>query len=178
MARTDPTFAKFSNIHLSEDGEPDHHDLHLAGLAVHEQSGWHHNDGLGVGLLFAQNWTICVRNSRLREGAAADPYSAPDVRVVALLGRSLSVIAILGLRPATGDIPPPTRQIGADLHDDRLIVTIGADSPGGHTWAISPPPHVREQLRHYRGFAILLTTKALPGRLAPEDLPAAFNDPW
>jgi len=46
------------------------------GLAVHEQSGSHHNDRSGVGLLFAQNWTICVRNSHLREGAAADPYSA------------------------------------------------------------------------------------------------------
>jgi hypothetical protein len=30
MARANPTFAKFSNIHLSEDGEPDHHDLYLA----------------------------------------------------------------------------------------------------------------------------------------------------
>jgi hypothetical protein len=30
MARANPTFAKLSNIHLSEDGEPDHHDLHLA----------------------------------------------------------------------------------------------------------------------------------------------------
>jgi len=30
MAGVNPTFAKFSNIHLSEDGEPDHHDLHLA----------------------------------------------------------------------------------------------------------------------------------------------------
>jgi len=33
MARANPTFAKFSNIHLSEDGEPDHHDLHLAWAA-------------------------------------------------------------------------------------------------------------------------------------------------
>jgi deazaflavin-dependent oxidoreductase (nitroreductase family) len=30
MARVNPTFAKFSNIHLSEDGQPDHRDLHLA----------------------------------------------------------------------------------------------------------------------------------------------------
>jgi hypothetical protein len=30
MARVNPTFAKFSNIHVSEDGEPDRHDLHLA----------------------------------------------------------------------------------------------------------------------------------------------------
>jgi deazaflavin-dependent oxidoreductase (nitroreductase family) len=30
MARASPTFAKFSNIHLSANGEPDHHDLHLA----------------------------------------------------------------------------------------------------------------------------------------------------
>jgi deazaflavin-dependent oxidoreductase (nitroreductase family) len=30
MARVNPTFAKFSNIHLSKDREPDHHDLHLA----------------------------------------------------------------------------------------------------------------------------------------------------
>jgi hypothetical protein len=30
MARANPTFAKFSNIHLTEVGEPDHHDLHLA----------------------------------------------------------------------------------------------------------------------------------------------------
>ena len=90
---------------------------------------------------------------------------------------TLDEFAELGLRPATGHFPPPTRQIRADLHDDHLTVTIRADSPGGHTWAISPPPHVREQLRHYRGFAISLTTKALPALLAPEDLPGAFNDP-
>jgi deazaflavin-dependent oxidoreductase (nitroreductase family) len=30
MARVNPTFAKFSNIHVSEDSEPDRHDLHLA----------------------------------------------------------------------------------------------------------------------------------------------------
>jgi hypothetical protein len=30
MARVNPTFAKFSNIHVSEDGEPDRRDLHLA----------------------------------------------------------------------------------------------------------------------------------------------------
>jgi hypothetical protein len=29
-----------------------------------------------TGRLFVQNWTICVRSARLREGAAADPYSA------------------------------------------------------------------------------------------------------
>ena len=80
-------------------------------------------------------------------------------------------------RPGTGDFPPRTRQIRADLRDDRLTVAIGADSPGGHTWAISPPPHVCEQLRRYRGLAISLTTKALPALLAPEDLPGAFNDP-
>jgi hypothetical protein len=30
MAGVNPTFAKFSNIHVSKDGEPDRHDLHLA----------------------------------------------------------------------------------------------------------------------------------------------------
>jgi hypothetical protein len=30
MARANPTFAKFSKIRLGEDGEPDHHELHLA----------------------------------------------------------------------------------------------------------------------------------------------------
>lgn len=90
---------------------------------------------------------------------------------------TLDEFTALGLRPATGDFPPDTRQIRADLRDDRLTVTIGADSPGGHTWAISPPPHVCEQLRHYRGFALSLTTKALPALLAPEDLPGAFGDP-
>ena len=90
---------------------------------------------------------------------------------------TLDEFAELGLRPATGDFPPPTRQIRVDLRDDRLTVTIGADSTGGPTWAISPPPHVREQLLRYRGFAISLTTKALPALLAPEDLPGAFNDP-
>ncbi len=90
---------------------------------------------------------------------------------------TLDEFAELGLQPATGDFPPPTRHIRADLHDDHLTVTIRADSPGGHGWAISPPPHVREQLRRYRGFAISLTTKALPALLAPEDLPGAFNDP-
>jgi hypothetical protein len=29
MARVNHTFAKFSNIHVSKDGEPDRHDLHL-----------------------------------------------------------------------------------------------------------------------------------------------------
>ncbi len=38
-------------------------------------------------------------------------------------------------------------------------------------------PGYCEQLRHYRGFAISLTTKALPALLTPEDLPGAFNDP-
>jgi hypothetical protein len=90
---------------------------------------------------------------------------------------TLDEFTALGLRPATGAIPPQTRQIRADLRDDRLTVTIGADSPGGHTWVISPPPHVCEQLRRYRGFAISLTTKALPTLLTPEDLPGAFNDP-
>jgi hypothetical protein len=90
---------------------------------------------------------------------------------------TLEGFAELGLRPATGDFPPRTRQIRADLRDDRLTVTIGAGTPGGHTWAISPPPHVREQLRHYHGFALSLTTKALPTLLTPEDLPGAFNDP-
>ena len=90
---------------------------------------------------------------------------------------TLDEFTALGLRPATGEFPPRTRQIRADLRDDRLTVTIGADSPGGHTWAISPPPHVCEQLRRYHGFAISLTTKALPTLLTPEDLPGAFNDP-
>ena len=90
---------------------------------------------------------------------------------------TLDEFTVLGLRPATGDFPPPTRRIRADLHDDHLTVTIGADSLPGHAWAISLPPHVREQLRRYRGFAISLTTKALPGRLASEDLPGAFCDP-
>jgi hypothetical protein len=90
---------------------------------------------------------------------------------------TLDEFAALGLSPATGNFPPPTRRIRADLRDDRLTVTIGADSPGEHTWAISPPPHVREQLRRYHGFAISLTTKTLPTLLIPEDLPGAFNDP-
>jgi hypothetical protein len=90
---------------------------------------------------------------------------------------TLDEFATLGLRPAAGNFPPPARQIRADLRDDRLTVTIGADPPGVHTWAISPPPHVREQLRHYRGLALSLTTKAPPTLLTPEDLPGAFNDP-
>jgi hypothetical protein len=90
---------------------------------------------------------------------------------------TLDEFAGLGLRPATGEFPPRIHQICADLRDDRLTVTIGADSSGGHKWAISPPPHVREQLRHYDGFALSLTTKALPTLLTPEDLPGAFNDP-
>jgi hypothetical protein len=90
---------------------------------------------------------------------------------------TLDEFAKLGLRPANGDFPPPTRNIHADLRDDRLTVTIGADLPGRHKWAVTPPPHVREQLRHYHGFAISLTTKALPALLAPDDLPGAFNDP-
>jgi deazaflavin-dependent oxidoreductase (nitroreductase family) len=30
MARVNPTFAKFSSIHVTEDGQPDRRDLHLA----------------------------------------------------------------------------------------------------------------------------------------------------
>jgi len=90
---------------------------------------------------------------------------------------TLDEFAALGLRPATGKFPPRARQIRADLRDDRLTVTTGEAAAGGHTWAVSPPPHVCEQLRRYRGFAISLTTKALPTLLIPEDLPGAFNDP-
>jgi deazaflavin-dependent oxidoreductase (nitroreductase family) len=32
MARVNPTFAKFNNIHMDRDGEPDRHDLELAWL--------------------------------------------------------------------------------------------------------------------------------------------------
>jgi hypothetical protein len=39
MAPAHPTVAKFSNTHLSEDGEPDHHDSTSHGPAVQEQSG-------------------------------------------------------------------------------------------------------------------------------------------
>ena len=90
---------------------------------------------------------------------------------------TLDEFTALGLRPATGRFPPHARQIHAALHDDRLTATIGEDSAGGHTWTVSPPPHVCEQLQRYRGFAISLTTKALPTLLIPEDLPGAFNDP-
>jgi hypothetical protein len=90
---------------------------------------------------------------------------------------TLDEFAALGLRRATGDFPPRTHHVRADLRDDRLTVTIGADSPTGHKWTISSPPHVREQLLHYRGFAISLTTKALPALLTPEGLTGAFNDP-
>jgi len=89
---------------------------------------------------------------------------------------TLDEFTALGLRPATGRFPPRARQIRADLRDDRLTVTVGEDSAGGHAWAVSPPPHVCEQLRRYRGFAISLTTKTLPTLLIPEDLPGAFND--
>ena len=90
---------------------------------------------------------------------------------------TLDEFTALGLRCPSGRFPPRARQICADLRDDRLTVTIGEDSAGGHTWAVSPPPHVCEQLRRYRGFAISLTTKTLPTLLIPEDLPGAFNDP-
>ena len=51
------------------------------------------------------------------------------------------------------------------------------NTAGYQFWAVGPPPHVCEQLRRYRGFAISLTTKTLPTLLIPEDLPGAFNDP-
>ena len=90
---------------------------------------------------------------------------------------TLDEFTSLGLCPATGDFPPDTKQIQAELRDGRLTITIGADSPASHHWAIAPPPHVCDQLRHHRGFAISLTTKALPALLTPEDLPGAFADP-
>lgn len=90
---------------------------------------------------------------------------------------TLDKFTSLGLLPATGDFPPDIRQIQAELRGDHLTVTIDADSPDGHHWAISPPPLVCDQLRRYRGFAISLTTKALPALLLPEDLPGAFADP-
>ena len=63
-------------------------------------------------------------------------------------------------------------QIGADLRDDRLTVAIGGRLlPRAHV-AISPPPHVCEQLQRYRGFAISLTAKALPALLALRTSPA------
>ena len=72
----------------------------------------------------------------------------------------------LGLRPATGNFPPHIHQIRADLVGDRLTVTINADSPAGHTWAIAPPPRLRTTAPP-RGFAISLTTKRLPTLLIP-----------
>jgi hypothetical protein len=90
---------------------------------------------------------------------------------------TLDEFTSLGLLPATGDFPPDTEQIHAELRGDRLTVTVHADSPAGHHWAISAPPLVCGQLRRYRGFAISLTTKALPALLLPEDFPAAFADP-
>jgi hypothetical protein len=90
---------------------------------------------------------------------------------------TLDEFTALGMRPATGQFPPYIHQIRAELSGDRLTVTVNADSPGGHTWSIDPPPHVCEQLRRRRGFAISVTTKALPTLLTPEDLPSAFTAP-
>ncbi len=90
---------------------------------------------------------------------------------------TLDEFTAIGLRPATGKLPPHIRQIRAGLAGGRLTVTLNADSPAGHTWAVDPPPHVCEQLQRCRAFAISLTTKTLPTLLSPEDLPGAFGDP-
>lgn len=88
---------------------------------------------------------------------------------------TLDEFTSLGLAPATGNLPPRIPQIHAALDDGHLSVT--ADTPTRHEWAVDPPAHVCEQLRRHRGFAISLTTKALPTLLALDDLPGAFTDP-
>jgi hypothetical protein len=83
----------------------------------------------------------------------------------------------LGLTPATGSFPPAIPQIRAALHGERLNVTVEADLPIRHEWALDPPPRVVQQVRRCHGFAIALTTKILPALVVPDDLPGVFADP-
>ncbi len=90
---------------------------------------------------------------------------------------TLDEFTTFGLAPATDSFPPEIPQIHAALCAEHLTVAVTADQPVRHEWTVDPPPHVCEQLRRHRGFAIALTTKVLPTLLLPEDLPAAFADP-
>ena len=90
---------------------------------------------------------------------------------------TLDEFIAIGFRPPNGDLPPHVTRIHAALDGDRLTVIINPDTPARHTWTLTPPPHVRDLLRRRRGLAILVTTKALPSLLIPDDLPGAFGDP-
>jgi hypothetical protein len=90
---------------------------------------------------------------------------------------TLDEFIALGFRPPDGDLPPHVPRFRAALDGDQLTVTINPDTPDGHTWTLTPPPHVRDLLRRRRGLAISVTTKALPTLLIPADLPGAFGDP-
>ena len=90
---------------------------------------------------------------------------------------TLDEFIALGFRPPDGDLPPYILRLRAALDGDQLTVTINPDTPAGHTWTLTPPPHVRDLLRRRRGLAISVTTKALPTLLIPDDLPGAFGAP-
>lgn len=67
--------------------------------------------------------------------------------------------------------------------DRRVLLDLGEESLGlaimvlpVHVTSRSTA-HVRAQLQRFRGFAISVTTKALPALLTPDDLPGAFAEP-
>jgi hypothetical protein len=90
---------------------------------------------------------------------------------------TLDDFAALGLTPASRKLPPHIAQVQAELDGPRLDIAATAAPPGRHQWAIEPPDHVREQVSHYQGFLIAVTTTVLPTLLAPGDLPAAVAGP-
>jgi hypothetical protein len=90
---------------------------------------------------------------------------------------TLDDFAALGLIPGPGKSPPLIRRIQAEMSEGRLDVCVTADLPALHRWVIEPADHVCEQIGRYAGFAVAVTTKALPALLAPEELPGAFSDP-
>jgi hypothetical protein len=88
---------------------------------------------------------------------------------------TLDPFVTLGLRSATTDFPSVTSQIRATLDHERLTVTVTI-AAGHHDWTLTVPQRICSQLRRYRGFAVTVTTRALPSLLLPEDLPAAIAD--
>lgn len=91
---------------------------------------------------------------------------------------TLDSFAALGFTAATGGFPPLISGAQAELSGKTLAITAPCGPLGeDYRWEIEPHPHVIDVARASRGLAVSATTKVLPSRLAPDELPSAFADP-